>query len=81
MGLGLFAGIEYKSGDKICHFRGELIAQDVYDARENHEYGVAMGVLVLDLLDEACCFKYAANAFLERLVASSGQQRLRKANN
>ena len=65
MGSGLFAGFEYNTGDKICYFRGELIAQDVYDARTNHEYRVAVGVSVLD------CYKYVRNGCCKASRANS----------
>ena len=82
MGLGLFAGIEYKSGNKICYFRGELVLQEVYDQRENHEYGVAMGVLVLDCYEHVrngCCKASRANSPVGCFSSSDKTKRV-KAN-
>ena len=48
LGDGLFAGLSYRPGARIVHFRGEFIGRDVYDLRENRNYGVKMGAFVID---------------------------------
>ena len=49
MGLGLFTGMQYKRGDRITFFRGNVISQEEFHLESNQRYGVWIGRLqVLD---------------------------------
>jgi hypothetical protein len=43
IGLGLFAGINYRPTQKIAYFRGDVIPLETYDKRQNQRYGLQMG--------------------------------------
>ena len=38
IGLGLFAGINYRSTQKIAYFRGDIIPLETYDKRQNQRF-------------------------------------------
>jgi hypothetical protein len=41
--FGLFAGINYRSTQKIAYFRGEVVLLETYEARGNQRYGLQLG--------------------------------------
>ena len=48
LGMGLFAGINYRTGAKIVYFRGNLVTKTEFDAQRNHAYLRAIRNVVAD---------------------------------
>ena len=54
IGMGLFAGINYRPTQKIAYFRGEVLTLSSYEMRENQRFGLQLGDrFVLDCADHA----------------------------
>ena len=54
IGNGLFAGINYRAGQRIAYFRGTVVTTEEYESRENQRYGLELGdYFVLDCAEQA----------------------------
>ena len=43
IGMGLFAGINYRPTQKIAYFRGDVVSLETYERRANQRYGLQLG--------------------------------------
>ncbi len=54
IGNGLFAGINYRAGQRIAYFRGTVVTREEYETKENQRYGLELGdYFVLDCAVQA----------------------------